>query len=120
MSEQTYDVVIVGGAAVGSSIAYFLCHDLGVAGSIAVIERDLTYAQAATTLSAASIPQQFSTPENIRMSRFAVTFFRDLEARFAPDADISLSERGSLLMAGEGGADTLLANPVAQEAESTD
>ena len=120
MSEQTYDVVIVGGAAVGSSIAYFLTHDLGFAGSIAVIERDPTYAHAATTLSAASIRQQFSTPENIRMSRFGVAFFRDLKARFGPDADISFRERGYLLMAGDGGADTLIANHVVQEAEGAD
>lgn len=120
MSEQTYDVVIVGGAAVGSSIAYFLTHDLGFAGSIAVIERDPTYAHAATTLSAASIRQQFSTPENIRMSRFGVAFFRDLKARFGPDADISFRERGYLLLAGKSGADTLIANHVVQEAEGAD
>jgi len=76
MSSETYDVVIVGGAAVGSSVAYFLTHDLGFRGSVAVIERDPTYARAATTLSAASIRQQFSTPENIRMSRFGIAFFR--------------------------------------------
>jgi FAD-dependent oxidoreductase domain-containing protein 1 len=120
MTTQTFDVVIVGGAAVGSAVAYFLIHDLGFTGSIAVIERDPTYARAATTLSAASIRQQFSTPENIRMSQFGVAFFRDLKARFGADADIAFRERGYLLMAGESGAATLRANHAVQAAEGAD
>ena len=110
MGSQRYDVVIIGGAAVGSSIAYFLTHDLDFSGSIAVIERDPTYARAATTLSAASIRQQFSTPENIRMSAFGIVFFRALKARFGPDADIGLRERGYLLLASESGRDVLADN----------
>jgi glycine/D-amino acid oxidase-like deaminating enzyme len=117
---QSYDVVIVGGAAVGSAVAYFLTHDLGFTGSVAVVERDPTYAQCATTLSAASIRQQFSTPENIRMSQFGVAFFRDLKARFGADADIAFHECGYLLMAGESGAATLRANHRAQTAEHAD
>jgi FAD-dependent oxidoreductase domain-containing protein 1 len=120
MSVQTYDVVIVGGAAVGSSVAYFLTHDLGFTGSVVVIERDPTYAQAATTLSAASIRQQFSTPENIRMSAFGVAFFRDLKARFGPEADIAFRERGYLLMANQSGAAMLCANHQVQTAEGAD
>lgn len=120
MSSAQYDVVIVGGAAVGSAIAYFLTHDLAFGGSIAVIERDPTYARAATTLSAASIRQQFSTPENIRMSRFGVGFFRDLKARFGTDADISFRERGYLLLASEDGEATLAANHAVQQTEGAD
>src|ERR1043165_2727492 len=120
MSSGTYDVVIVGGAAVGSSVAYFLTHDLGFGGSVAVIERDPTYARAATTLSAASIRQQFSTPENIRMSRFGIAFFRTLKDRFGADADIGLRERGYLLLAGAAGAQTLAANHAVQSAEGAD
>jgi len=120
MSSKTYDVVIVGGAAIGSSTAYFLTHDLGFAGSIAVIERDPTYVRAATTLSAASIRQQFSTPENIRMSQFGVAFFRALKERFGADADIAFRERGYLLLAGEGGVETLVANHAVQRAEGAD
>ena len=117
---SSFDVVIVGGAAVGSSIAYFVTHDLGFTGSVAVIERDPTYAQSATTLSAASIRQQFSTPENIRMSGFGMSFFRDLKARFGAEADISYRERGYLLMAGNSGAATLRANHGVQMAEDAD
>ena len=117
---SSYDVVIVGGAAVGSSVAYFLTHDLGFTGSIAVVERDPAYARAATTLSAASIRQQFSTPANIRMSAFGVAFFRELKQRFGADADIAFRERGYLLLASETGEETLAANHEVQKAEGAD
>jgi glycine/D-amino acid oxidase-like deaminating enzyme len=120
VSSETCDVVIVGGAAVGSSVAYFLTHDLDFKGSIAVIERDPAYARAATTLSAASIRQQFSTPENIRMSAFGVAFFRALKERFGPQADIAFREHGYLLLAGETGRATLAANHAVQRAEGAD
>lgn len=120
MSSDSYDVVIVGGAAVGSAAAYFLTHDLGFTGTVAVIERDPAYTHASTTLSAASIRQQFSTPENIRMSRFGVAFFRDLKERFGADADIGFRERGYLLLASETGAETLAANYTVQQAEGAD
>jgi FAD-dependent oxidoreductase domain-containing protein 1 len=120
VSSESYDVVIIGGAAVGSASAYFLTHDLGFAGSVAVIERDPTYAQAATTLSAASIRQQFSTPENIRMSRFGIEIFRDLKQRFGAEADIGFRERGYLLLASEAGEETLAANHVVQQVEGAD
>jgi len=120
MNSENYDVVIVGGAAVGSAVAYFLTHDLAFTGSVAVIERDPAYTYAATTLSAASIRQQFSTPENIRMSAFGVAFFRDLKARFGPEADITFRERGYLLLASETGAETLRQNHEVQQAEGAD
>ena len=71
-ASQRADVVIVGGAVVGSAVAYFLARDPDFWGSVMVVERDPTYATASTTLSAASVRQQFSTPVNIQMSQFAV------------------------------------------------
>ena len=119
-SSERYDVVIVGGAAIGSATAYFLTHDLAFSGSVAVIERDPAYTQAATTLSAASIRQQFSTPENIRMSAFGIAFFRALKERFGPQADIAFRERGYLLLASETGKPTLSANHAVQKREGAD
>ncbi|HML14626.1 MAG TPA: FAD-binding oxidoreductase [Xanthobacteraceae bacterium] len=120
MSTERFDVVIVGGAAVGSAVAYFLKHDLGFAGTVAVIERDPTYAHAATSLSAASIRQQFSTPENIRMSRFGIAFFDGLKLRFGREASVGFRAGGYLLLAGAAGRAVLAANHAVQQAEHAD
>jgi len=113
------DIVIIGGAIVGASVAYFLREE-GFAGSIAVIERDPTFARASTTLSAASIRQQFSQAQNIRLSRFTLGFFRELKERFGPDADIGFREKGYLILAGQDGLATLESNHRMQTAEGAD
>src|SRR5690606_12388343 len=110
------DIVIIGGAIVGSSIAWFLREE-GFAGSIALIERDARFANAATTLSAASIRQQFSIAENIRLSRFTLGLFRDLKQHFGPEADIAFREKGYLILAGIDGVPILQANHAVQCAE---
>ena len=98
-------------------------------GSVAVIERDPTYAHASSALSASSIRQQFSTPENIRMSRFGIEFIREIDRHLGLGdgavVDIGLDEGGYLYLAtsafeGSGrnhavqvaeGADTVLLSP---------
>jgi len=120
VSTERFDVVIVGGAAIGSAVAYFLLHDLGFDGTVAVIERDPTYARAATTLSAASIRQQFSTPENIRMSRFGVAFFDGLKLRFGRGASVGYRAGGYMLLVDAAGRDVLAANHTVQQAEHAD
>ncbi|MBE1204413.1 NAD(P)/FAD-dependent oxidoreductase [Aminobacter carboxidus] len=114
-----YDVVITGGAIVGSSIAYYLREE-GFTGSIALIERDPQFAHAATTLSCASIRQQFSIPENIRLSQFTLGLFRRLKDEFGSDADIGFREGGYLILAGDNGLPILRANHAAQLAEGAD
>lgn len=114
-----YDVVIVGGAIVGSSVAYYLREE-GFSGSIALIERDPQFAHAATTLSCASIRQQFSIPENIRLSQFTLALFRRLEEEFGPGADIGFREKGYLILASEEGLPVLRANHAIQAREGAD
>jgi glycine/D-amino acid oxidase-like deaminating enzyme len=114
--DAAYDVVIVGGGAIGSAVAAFVLAEPGFAGSVAVIERDPTYRHASSALSASSIRQQFSTPENIRMSRFGWEYLRDLAA--GPDSDaVGLEERGYLYLAAAGGAAALERNHAVQRAE---
>ncbi len=114
-----YDVVIVGGAIVGSAVAYYLREE-GFLGAIALIERDPSFSRAATTLSCASIRQQFSIAENIRLSRFTLGLFRGLKERFGAGADIGFREKGYLLLASEDGVAVLRRNHELQTSEGAD
>ena len=100
MSERTA-VAIVGGGAMGSSVAYHLKSDPTFTGRVVVIERDPTYARASSALSASSIRQQFSTPLNIHLSRYGIGFLR--RARELLDVDLGLKEPGYLFLASAAG-----------------
>ena len=77
---DAYDVVIIGGAIMGSSTAWWLTR-LGFTGRILVLDRDPTYAQAGTTHTNSCIRQQFSTELNIRISQFGADFVQSLAAQ---------------------------------------
>lgn len=82
---DTYDVVIIGGAIMGSSTAWWLTQDPAFTGRVLVVERDPTYEKAATTLSFSCIRQQFSTELNIRISQFGADFVQSLRDRMGGD-----------------------------------
>jgi FAD-dependent oxidoreductase domain-containing protein 1 len=110
---QTVDVLIVGGAAIGSAVAYFLASHPGFTGSVRVLEQDFSYGNSATARSAASIRHQFSTPENIRMSQFGTQFIRQIGEHLAVDGerpDVGFREGGYLFLATEAGQGVLQAN----------
>ncbi len=110
---KSVDVLIVGGAAVGSAAAYFLRSQRAFKGSVLVVEKDFSYAQCATARSAASIRHQFSTPENIRMSQFGTDFIRNIGEHLAVDGvvpEVGFHEGGYLFLATPAGRPVLESN----------
>ncbi|QIB34894.1 NAD(P)/FAD-dependent oxidoreductase [Ancylobacter pratisalsi] len=118
--DDNFDVLIVGGAIMGAMTAYFLTRDPAFRGRVGVVERDASFAQSSTTLSAASLRQQFSIPQNIRMSQFGLEFLRSAKERFGADTDLAWHEGGYLLLASAAGLPVLQANHRVQQAEGAD
>ena len=73
-----YDIVIVGGAIMGSSAAYFLSQNSDFQGKILVIEKDLSFEYSSTARTNSCIRQQFSEPINVQISQFAAAFITSL------------------------------------------
>lgn len=82
----SYDVVVIGGAMLGSSVAWFLANNPDFQGRVLVVERDPTYANAATSHSNSCIRQQFSSALNVHISRFGAEFVQDLPRHMGPEA----------------------------------
>ena len=86
---QRFDVVIIGGGVIGSSAAYFLSSQPDFTGTIAVIEKDPTYAEAATPRSAGGVRLQFSTAENVLMGAFGASFIFLVGAHYTARSALS-------------------------------
>ncbi len=117
------DVLIVGGAAIGSAAAFFLASQPDFKGKIHVLEQDFSYEKSATALSAASIRHQFSTPENIKLSQFGSDFLHNIEHYLAVNGEVpvvNFKERGYLFLATPDGLSTLQSNHVIQKIENVD
>lgn len=118
-----YDVIIIGGAVTGSSVAYHLAADPDFGGSVLVLEKDPSYRVCASALSAASIRQQFSSAVNIRISLHGIAFLRDVGQHLAVDAealDIGLREDGYLFLASGAGLELLRRNQALQSSLGAD
>lgn len=107
----SYDIVVVGGAVIGSSVAYWLTENPDFRGSILVVERDSTYEFSSTALSTSAIRQQYSNPINVKISQFGIEFirgFQDQMQKFydgerAPD--LGFKEHGYLYCCSPEGAE---------------
>ena len=116
----SYDIVIVGGAIMGASAAWFLSDDKDFDGKVLVVERDTSYETASTTHTNSCMRQQFSTELNVRISQFAADFVKNLPRYMGNDdrvPNLSIRSFGYMyLAADEALADTLRANQKTQNA----
>ncbi len=123
--KDAYDVVIVGGAVIGSAVAYFLTANPDFKGSVLVVERDPSYVKSATSLSSSSIRTQFSNPINVKISQFGSDFIRNfgdaMQVAGEPKPDLNFHPGGYLFLANTPEqAQTLRENHVVQRACGAD
>jgi len=97
-----YDVVIIGGAIYGSSVAWFLTENPDFDGTVLVIERDPTYSKCATAHTNSCIRQQFSNPLNVKISQFGAEFIKGFRGFMGNDPrvpDLSIQSYGYMYLA---------------------
>lgn len=98
--KASFDVVVVGGGAIGMAIAYYL-KTASNACRVAVVERDPAYTLASTPRASGGVRRLFALPENIQLSNFSIPVyaqFADLMAIDGERADISFRKGGYLFI----------------------
>ena len=103
---KSYDVVIIGGAMYGSSVAWWLSQNPDFDGSILVVERDPTYEFTSTAHTNSCMRQQFSAEINVSISQFAAEFVKNFRNFMGGDErvpDIALQSYGYMYLAGDDG-----------------
>lgn len=117
-TRKSYDVVIVGGAMLGSSVAWWLASNQDFNGSILVVERDPTYEFTSTAHTNSCMRQQFSNEVNVRISQFAAEFVKNFREFMGGDPrvpELILQSYGYMYLAdNEAFADVLRANQKVQ------
>jgi len=83
--QSSYDVVIIGGAMLGSSVAWFLTDNPDFDGSILVVEKDPSYEFTSTAHTNSCMRQQFSREINVRISQFAADFVKNFQQYMGND-----------------------------------
>jgi len=101
---STYDVVIVGGAMMGASTAWFLSDNPDFDGSVLVVERDPSYESCSTAHTNSCMRQQYSIELNVRISQFAADFVKNFRGRMGGDErfpELSIRSFGYLYLAAD-------------------
>jgi FAD-dependent oxidoreductase domain-containing protein 1 len=100
MGSKGYDILIVGGGVIGSSIAYHLLKD-ALAGTVAIFEKDPSYEYATTSRSVGGVRQQFSTIVNILIGLYSIKIFEQFDEEMEIDGEKAHAEfrpRGYLFL----------------------
>lgn len=101
-TKTSYDVIIIGGAIMGSSTAWFLSDNPDFSGSVLVVEKDPTYEFSSTAHTNSCMRQQFSNQLNVQISQFAADFVKNLRARMGDDErvpNVDIQNYGYLYLA---------------------
>ncbi len=118
--KKSYDVVIIGGAIMGSSTAWFLTDNPDFDGSVLVVERDMSYEWCSTAHTNSCVRQQFSEELNVRISQFTADFVKNIRDHMGGDdriPDLPIQNFGYLYLADTAGfAATLRENQAIQNA----
>lgn len=85
---KTYDVVIIGGAMMGASVAWFLANRPDFDGSVLVVERAPDYEFSSTAHSNSCIRQQFTQPINVQVSQFGADYVHNFRQYMGGDPDV--------------------------------
>lgn len=105
MADNTYDVVMVGGGAVGCATAYNLMKADSQL-KVAIVEMDPTYTYASTPLSDGNIRVQFGLKENIQISQYGLEVLERFSEEMAVDddrPDVGFRQQGNLFLVEESG-----------------
>ena len=95
-----FDIIIVGGGIMASSLAYNLYND-GYTGRIAMFEKDRVYEYSSTPRSEGGIRQTFSTEVNVKMSQYSYQAYKTFEEDMSVDGEpvsIDFRENGYLYL----------------------
>ena len=84
MSDR-YDVIVIGAGIIGASVAYHLMEgDSGL--DVLMLDRDMSFEVASTSLSMANVRTQFELEENILISKYTKSILADFDERMCCEA----------------------------------
>ena len=107
MTDNTYDVILVGGGVMGCATAYYLLK-LDPHLNIVILEMDSTYAKASTPLSDGNTRIQFNIKENIQMSQYGLEVLKTFPEEMTVEGerpDPAFRQQGNLFVLDEASRD---------------